>query len=547
MPLSPAVLANFQQSQAAQQGGAPVDYGTFTVPNDTPAPAPGAPTTASPADDRGYIERGADWIAGIGRFVGQAHLAAANALAHPAQTAQSAGQAALNWGKPSQQPPPWSGPPPEAAPQQPQGVTQPQQPPPQPLITPMVTRPAHEVRAVSPGTEALFNQGIQQQQAANEAGSQADIAANEAGAQATEAQGKVSAALAEESQRAEADRRRRYDETNAEYQQVADRAARGEIQPKQIGMMGRIGIALGALGASVTHTPNFALENIHKQIDEQLAADRTNLENKNRAADRKENDLARLRDRFGDERQAEAAYRALKLQEAKATGDALVARAQSPVLAAKWQAVKAGATTDQAKLHNMMFPWQQASVVGGQAQKPLENVFMNVDGQRYQARDADSRKRLAISAANVQDITSQAQDYQKMLQAVGTGDRLAYKTGYTTEAMARAQGAYNAFQGSLRKAKDDGVWKKGEVEMLAQTLTPPEHFSGDPVSQSQLAIKQANDAHSHTMVAEDALPVQQQFVQNPQTGQLAPRNPYTGGTVKPQAPPASRLIREIPK
>jgi hypothetical protein len=420
-----------------------------------------------------------------------------------------------------------------------------QAPQPQSLIQPMRVLPAREVRAVSPATEKLYNAAETQKGQAAEHGEAADIGANEAGANAIEGYSKTLASQQSAMEKAEAERRVRYDTTRDEYENIRDEAARGEVKPEQVSWMGHIGMALGALGAGLAHTPNFAMEMIHKKINDDIAAQRANIENKNRAADRSRMGLVEMRERFGDERTAEAAERARQIEQAKAAGDVLVARAQSPQLSAKWEEAKAGLTEDQAKLHNQMFPWAKPQVVGGAAQKPLENVFMNVDGQRYQARDPESRKKLTASAADVQDLENKVRDYMVTLKGITAADRTAAHMGYTTDAMSRAQAAHVAVTSSTRHAQDDGVMKMSEVPWLGRSIVSPESFTGDPEAQGQLAIKQIHDQHNALMRTEDALPVTQQFVQNPQTGQLAPRNPYTGDTVKPQAPPASSLIREM--
>src|SRR6185437_10154338 len=65
------------------------------------------------------------------------------------------------------------------------------------------------------------------------------------------------------------------------------------------------------------------------------------------------------------ERVADAAERARQLEEAKATGDVMVARSQSPMLAAKWAGVRAGIEAEQAAQHAQMEKWIPATATGG--------------------------------------------------------------------------------------------------------------------------------------------------------------------------------------
>lgn len=422
--------------------------------------------------------------------------------------------------------------------QSPPGDTQPG------MMMPARMLPAREVRAVSPETERQMAEAGRHKYEAAMLGQASEVGANEMQAKALE---HISDTLGDQSdamRMAEEARRREYEPEMAEYKRMQREAASGKIERPNVGFMATLGAALGAFGATVGHAPNFAQEAINKQIDDSLATQRANLENKHRAVAEKGNELAEMRARFGDDRRADDAYRARKLEEAKATGDAMTARAQSPMISAKWEGIKAGIEQEQAELHAKMFPWMQAQMVGGMAPKQLENVFMAPDGQRYQARDPESRKKLAGAAITYQNVKSQIADYSAALSRLGTLDKLTGKLGVNTDAMSRAQTAYNHLMSGIRQAQDDGVWKKSETEMLANTLTPPDHFTGDAKGQMTVALKQARDAWENTMRTEDALPVQQGFALTPQ-GQIAPRAAYTGETVAPQRAPASAFIKPV--
>jgi hypothetical protein len=61
---------------------------------------------------------------------------------------------------------------------------------------------------------------------------------------------------------------------NSRLQSVADDLARNPVRRKDIGWAGTLGIALGAFGAALSKSPNFALEIVNKKIDDDLAAQR---------------------------------------------------------------------------------------------------------------------------------------------------------------------------------------------------------------------------------------------------------------------------------
>lgn len=142
-------------------------------------------------------------------------------------------------------------------------------------------------------------------------------------------------------------------------------------------------------------------------------------------------------------------------------------------------------------------------------------TFVGVDGNTYVARNPESRKILAGSASATQAVISAAKTYADALAKVGPIDRRTYP--FETENMALANSAYNTLMSHIRQAQDDGVWKKGEVEMLAKTLTPPDSkFGNNSPKQIELLVNQAKDldkaiikSHDPTIKQSDKVPAKE--------------------------------------
>lgn len=233
--------------------------------------------------------------------------------------------------------------------------------------------PAHAVSLVSPESRAMLEKAQADKLAAAGAGEKAEVGANDASADALSSLAGVLEGHRRSMADAEERRRRAMDEQVSDYQKYKRQAAEGRIEPEDTSYMGAIGIGLskmlgtvpGAAGAALSGQPNHFLQSINQRIDRKVAADRANLDNKWKAAEASQNELGQMHARFGDERIAETALRAKELEKYKAVGDTMVARAQSPMLSAKWAGIRAGIEGEQAAQHAQLEKWQPASLTGG--------------------------------------------------------------------------------------------------------------------------------------------------------------------------------------
>ena len=169
--------------------------------------------------------------------------------------------------------------------------------------------------------------------------------------------------------------------------------------------------------------------------------------------------------------------------------------------------VAAEATAEKMRA-NKFVPAHQAMAGGAAPLSAKENALTvsGPDGQLYIAKDAPSRKVLETKSASYNDTEDSLRAYQAALAKVGAMDIAQAKLGITTDAMSVAQSTYNHALSGLRQAQDDGVWKKSESSMLAQTLTPPDHISGNAKLQSRQALALAKKAWHNTLLASAATP-----------------------------------------
>lgn len=353
-------------------------------------------------------------------------------------------------------------------------------------------------------------------------------------------------------QEEEAARQAQYKQEVAKYNQFVDEAGAQKVDPNRYlanqstgsSILMGIGAALGGFVGARQGGTNSALEMLQKQIDRDVHAQEQDLATGKWKAGQKLNMLGELRAQGMDARTAANALENAQWRIAEEQAKSMMAQSESPIVQARGQEFLAGINDRRVGLkeRNDEYMFQKPHMIAPaptMSKEELGNVFVGADGQHYVARNAESRKKAAESAITYTNIAEGIDDYKAALKNISTSDRLAFKAGITTSNMSKAQTAYNHVLSPMRQAQNDGVWKKSEVEMLANTLTPPDHFTGDPEAQANMARKQAEQANMHVMKIEDAVPVQTGF-KTTQTGQLATTGAYTG---EQQAP----LRMEMPK
>ena len=332
------------------------------------------------------------------------------------------------------------------------------------------------MRAVSPETEALLTAGEEGKQAAAQQGEQAELGEAEARRKANVLQSgfeqsqQISADLAERHRKAaENEQQRDYDALAKEADSAKpdyDRFMRSK------GWAGRAAAAifqgLGAAGAALTHSPNFAKEIIDGAINRDIEQQRDELANKRAGVRQKAAGLEQMRQRFGDERLAEAAERARQLHAFSLIGDNIVSSAHDQTLSANWAGTNAQLKTEQGKLHEIMFPYQQPAGEAQQldlAQKRANIVKTMAEAEKAtpeQTKEADKQKQL-----------TQLQDLGKaMIAAPSTSFTGGHPVNYATSKLG-IQGTEGQKANAAIDAWNDAV--KLHAHLMGVRLGDPEH------------------------------------------------------------------------
>lgn len=146
----------------------------------------------------------------------------------------------------------------------------------------------------------------------------------------------------------------------ARSQAAVDRATGGTVDPDR--MLGHgvtasrvtaaIAVGLGAIGAALANTPNFALQIITNAIDKDIEAQKANLANRAGGAEMQRGLYRDMLAEFGDERQAEAATRAAMLQAAEMKIRAAAATAGGAQAAAHGEVMATGIELEAQKFKN---------------------------------------------------------------------------------------------------------------------------------------------------------------------------------------------------
>lgn len=232
---------------------------------------------------------------------------------------------------------------------------------------PMVI-PGHTTPTVSPDQMKQFQGAMGAQLAAADQSATAEVNQNDVSAKALDriAQG-VTGQVAQMQQR-EQGRRDALQAQQDEYDSMRRDAANGtpdyDQWMKQGGASRRIlsGLAmgLGAFSNAITKTGNPGMQIIQASIERNIAQQRDALAQKQKGAQAEGESLNTMRQRFGDDRIADAAEYAKQLEAYKLAGDAEVQKAGSPVLAAKWATTRAGILQQQAGLNATLQKWTPA-------------------------------------------------------------------------------------------------------------------------------------------------------------------------------------------
>lgn len=217
-------------------------------------------------------------------------------------------------------------------------------------------------------------------------------------------------------------RQQRIDEANAKLQGFKDEKA------PEIGIGGAIAMALGEAGASLRGSGvNSAMMLVNKRLDMAIDAHRKNFEKAKGNVQAEKEGYAGVVNLFGDQRQAELAYRNRYLDDASAKLDAATANVQSPLIKARATAMKAALMEEKAKNdakfqtieeHNsyvMTKPTAGGGAVPIHADVKKNETVRGPDGKLYEFGEGATAQKAGERLAAINQSSSDAAELQSIV------------------------------------------------------------------------------------------------------------------------------------
>jgi hypothetical protein len=301
-----------------------------------------------------------------------------------------------------------------------------------------------------------------------------------------------------ENQKHEQERQSYVQQQMQKYNQMSEEVRTAKIDPnhywadKSTGdrIMAGIGIMLGALSQGMTGAKeNPGLVVIQNAINRDIDAQKANLSQKNTTLNQQGSLLSMARERFHDERTAEAAARAMALDNAKMKLDQIAARYDSPILQAN--AKKMSAELDAQKQQLMMSIQTQltqqaalhqlSSGGGGQVNPEMlpkeakERVVTLPGGKQALAADPET-------ARKVRDFTSKDEAFQKDLDDLIGFAKKHQGTTLDRAIVNKGKSMAANLQNKYRNLEDMGVFKESEAEFMKNLIgdDPTTYFNYIP-------------------------------------------------------------------
>jgi len=302
-------------------------------------------------------------------------------------------------------------------------------------------------------------------------------------------------------------------------------ASRGAGQ--QIALI--IGAGLGALGASLTNTPNYALQMIQGAMADDMQAQQANLSNKRASAD---SALKRAMSATGDLDSAKNIVRLQQLQVAQNQIDSYAKMDLADEQKAKLMEIHDGLKAqildtrgrmmqDRAIKDMQLRPMVGGGVVGGGATEgPGQALtFSGPDGRDYAAASADEKKILAAKSTSAQDISN----------LVGNIEAVTKQSGWRSSMQARAQ-LSSYFEQLWLAAKDgtNGMNSENDAKVLQRAIGDPFALLEDGTKVAKRFAQLRNAQFQTAVKTYKAEPVQSGYTVNRATGAAKPAARYTG-------------------
>lgn len=244
--------------------------------------------------------------------------------------------------------------------------------------------PGHEVRKVSPTTEAYLREGAAEKREAIGEKTQAELNAIAQQAANQQRLAEAHRQLSEGYEARERGRQAIIDQHLEDQANLADDIRNFKVDPSKAfgdGVLGGfrriaaiISVSLGGYAAGLRGGPNLGAQMVDSMIDKEIDAQKTELEKRKGLLSESRSLLAQKMQQFGDMRIAEAAAKADALEAVKAQIEASMANANSDIVKANGKLLLAQADDELGRLNNEIMGWQGPTVGGNPSQKRYNDL-----------------------------------------------------------------------------------------------------------------------------------------------------------------------------
>jgi hypothetical protein len=315
----------------------------------------------------------------------------------------------------------------------------------------------------------------------------------------------------------------------------------------------RIGAFLGGLGASLTHGTNEALASIQQQINNDIGAQKANIDQKWQGVKAHQDVLSSMEKAGVDRRNADIVKRGLMLDAAKSQVEQYMAGSKSADVQQRGAQLVEG--LQRADAANSL----QAQVMTAAAQRPVGGApggakpgaygakTASGEDERYvpgaggYAKDKESATRLNAlteSTANIEDLAHRMMKTRDDLGVPGrVGNALADKVGYETESHAQLAQDQVGMQLQLKNLYQLGAISESDSRMLDHLVGDPNAILSDAQrTKLQGIIQSAKGARQNAFKAAGIQKVERGYATD-QNGERHPVSEYTGANTSAGAAP----------
>lgn len=201
-----------------------------------------------------------------------------------------------------------------------------------------------------------------------------------------------------------------------------------------------LAMAMGAFGSAITKGPDFALEIINKAVDDDLAAQRTNIAKSERGADKKQEAVNAMFTQHREATSDEMTHRLQAVQEFRQQLQDMAAKTTDPQAKARAQSVDAAAAK------------QQADITHQYATERANNTFRN---RQLQVEE----ERVKATAGKNPAAQAKVANAQAAMAALARVEAINSKSGTSVSPVEREKGeaAQQALESAFARLQGGGL------------------------------------------------------------------------------------------